>query len=88
MTIVLTAGSSRSAFAERMLRRRLLIWPPVLNAANSAPPAALHITPAVNTLPGTVIEHAAVHMQCECYIRARCKAAAVDAEDLSARLNS
>lgn len=47
----LTAGSSRSAFAERMLRRRLLIWPPVLDAANSAPAAALNETPMVISIP-------------------------------------
>ena len=40
----LTAGSSRSAFAERMLSRRLLICPPVLAAVNSAPSAALQST--------------------------------------------
>ena len=40
----LTAGSSRSAFAERMLSRRLLICPPVLVAVNSAPSATLQST--------------------------------------------
>ncbi len=63
----LTAGSSRSAFAERMLRRRLLIWPPVLDAANSAPPAALNITSVLISLQSLPewTQHACVHIQHE-----------------------
>jgi hypothetical protein len=48
-----TWGSSSSALAERMLSRRLLIWPPVLSATSSPPtspsaePGRLHKSGAV-----------------------------------------
>ena len=49
-----------------MLRRRLLIWPPVLDAANSAPPPALNNTHKVISMLfllrcTPIFQHAGIH---------------------------